>query len=83
MSYKYLRYLLNFLFGALWALLFMSAFLTFLAFFPHSLAQALFFTALVALFWSFGILFLYIVQIQLDKLDELKKQTELLEKIER
>lgn len=73
--------LLSFLQGASWALAIAGGFYTFLLFLPFGLIIA----SIVALFiflsgCFFAILFV-MAQIQSDKLEELKKQTQLLEKL--
>ena len=72
--------LLSFLQGASWALALAGAFYSFLVIFPFGLIAA----SLVGLFFFLiGLVFVVIfvvAQLQIDKLNELKRQTYLLEK---
>ena len=73
--------LVNFLLGASWALVFISIIFTFLSYFPFSIIDAIlmgFFAALPGLFLV--VLLEYIMAGQ-EKLDEVKKQTLLLEEL--
>jgi glucan phosphoethanolaminetransferase (alkaline phosphatase superfamily) len=81
MNKKLLRFAISFLSGLLWAFFALSTILTFTIFIRSSLAEAVLFSALMAIFWLFWIVIIEIANLQLEKLDELKKQTKLLQEI--
>ncbi len=83
MRRPWLEYAISFLLGVLWALLGLSVALVFLSFYKISLFTAISFSLLVACFWLFLIVILEIANIQIDKLKELKHQSQLLESIEK
>lgn len=73
--------LLSLLQGASWALALAGGFYTFLLFFPFGFIIA----SIIALFFfltgCFFVIIFEMAQLQLDKMEELKKQTQLLEKL--
>ena len=76
-----LRSVISFLSGVLWALMLLSLAFVFHALYQTSLLYALMIALLVAAFWLVWIVLLELVNIQLDKLHELQKQTRLLHEI--
>ncbi len=73
--------LVNFLLGVAWAFVLIGAFFTFFSLFKYSLSDAIlmtFFGALPGLF--FVVMLEYLIE-RMEQLEELKKQTVLLEKL--
>ncbi len=83
MSRSWLEYVISFLLGVIWALLGLSVALVFLSFYKISLFAAISFSLLAACFWLFLIVLLEMANIQIDKLKELKHQSQILEAIEK
>ena len=81
MNRKLLRFAIGFLSGVLWALFALSTLFVFTIFIHSSITEAIVFSAFVAIFWLFLIVMVEIAAIQLEKLDELKKQTKLLQEL--
>ena len=70
----------NFLLGVAWAFVFLGAFYTFLSFYHQSIVNAALMTFLGALPGLFVVVLLEHVIVGMQRLEELKKQTALLEK---
>ena len=73
--------IISFLLGASWAIVLFGALIIFKIFVPFGIAIALFTTLLFIIISLFLILLLDSFEVKKDTLKELKKQTELLEKI--
>ena len=72
---------INFLLGASWAVVVFGALITFSIFSSFGFSLALFITVVFVIFSMFMVLILDAFLINRQKLDEVKKQTKLLEKI--
>lgn len=70
---------LSFLQGVAWALALAGSFYVFFLFFPFGFIPALLLSLIVFVFASAFVVVFSMAQMQLEKLDELKKQTRLLE----
>jgi len=81
MHERLLRAALSFLSGAVWALLVLFVALTFIYFIRSSLFEAILFSFWVGLFWLFLAVLVELGALQLEKLAELRRQRELLERI--
>ena len=73
--------IISFLLGASWAIVFFGALITFKTFIGFGLGLALFVTTLFVLISLFLILTLDFFNVKKQQLEEIKKQTKLLEKI--
>jgi membrane-bound ClpP family serine protease len=71
----------NFLLGASWAIIVLGAMLTFKFFIYFGISSAIFTTFIFIFFSLFFVLFLDMFIVNKQRLQETKKQTELLEKI--
>ena len=78
----FLQNVISFLSGVLWATAALSAFFVFIATFQTGIGYAIAMTVIDLLFWLFWIVVIEMANIQLQKLDELRKQTELLRSID-
>jgi hypothetical protein len=67
--------------GSSWALAILGGIYTFLLFFPFGFLTALLLATFLFLVSFFFVVVFEIAQIQIDKLEELRKQTKLLEKL--
>lgn len=72
--------LLSFLQGASWALALAGGFYLFLAFLPFGFVVASILGVILFLFGAFFAIMFQLAQVQIDKYEEMKKQTLLLEK---
>ena len=75
--------LVNFLLGAAWALALLGAIYFFWSFLPFGVPIALLAALAGSLFGLFMVIFLEIAHIQFEKYREMRRQTELLESIDR
>jgi len=73
--------IISFLLGASWGIIFFGAYLTFKTSISFGTAYAVFFTILFIIISLFLILMLDAFAVNKERLEEAKKQTELLEKI--
>lgn len=73
--------IISFLLGASWAIVLFGALVTFTAFFSFGISFAIFTTTVYIFFSLFMILALDSFSVNKQRLEEAKKQTELLEKI--
>ncbi len=73
--------LVNFLLGAAWAFVLIGALFTFFFFYQYSLLDAILMTFLGALPGLFFVIVLEYIIVGMQRLEELKKQTVLLEKL--
>ncbi len=73
--------IISFLLGISWAFIVLGAFITFKLFLFMGVASALFFSILYVIFGLFLILLLETMLTYKERLDESKKQTQLLEEI--
>jgi hypothetical protein len=73
--------IINFLLGASWAIVLFGAILTFKIFLFSGVLLAIFFTIFYIFFSLFFVLLLDALVVNKKRLEELKKQTELLEKL--
>ena len=73
--------IISFLQGASWAVVLLGALITFNIFFPFGLAFAIFTTIFFIFISLFLILLLDAFAVNRERLQEMKKQTELLEKL--
>jgi membrane associated rhomboid family serine protease len=73
--------LLSLLQGASWAVVFIGAFYAFSSFYPFGLLIALLASFLGSLFGLLLVVLFELAQVQVDKLNEMKKQTLLLEEL--
>ncbi len=71
----------NFLLGVAWAMVLIGALYTFFSYFRYSLVEAVFVSFLGALPGLFFVIVLEYLIIGIEKLEEMKKQTALLEKL--
>jgi len=69
--------------GIFWALLLLSAFFFFRSFISLGILPALTAVIFSTVFWLFFIIILEMANLQIEKIKELKKQTEILESIEK
>ncbi len=83
MKRSWLEIVISFLLGVLWALLGLSVALIFLSFYKISFFSAISLSLLAACFWLFLIVLLEMANIQIEKLKELKEQTQILQEIEK
>jgi len=81
MNKRFLKGAISFLSGALWGFFFLSTLLVFFSTIKTGLLEAFFYTTITAIFWLFLIILVEIASLQLEKIEELKRQTKLLEKI--
>ena len=80
---RLLRAAVSFLSGAVWALMLLSAVAVFLLYIRSSLFEAILYAFWVALFWLFVAVWVEVAGLQIAKYDELRRQSELLERIAR
>ena len=73
--------LVNFLLGVAWAFVLIGAVYTFLSFYQYSLIDAFLMTFFGALPGLFFVIILEYVIVGIERLEEMKKQTRLLEKL--
>ncbi len=78
----FLKNVISFLSGVLWATAALSAFFVFIGTLQTGIGYAIAMTVIDLLFWFFWIVIIEMANIQLEKLDELRKQTELLRSID-
>jgi uncharacterized membrane protein required for colicin V production len=78
---SYTEFLISFLAGASWALAFLGAILFFFIFVRLGFFIGLFGAFAGSLFGLFMVLIVEIAHIQMQKLEELKRQTKLIEKL--
>ncbi len=83
MKRPFLGIVISFLLGVLWALMAISVLLTFFSLFHSSFVAAIALSLLVGAFWLFLIVILEMANIQIEKLKELRRQSEILESIEK
>jgi hypothetical protein len=78
---SYIEFLISFLLGVSWAFVFLGAALFFFIFSKFGFFAGLLGTFIGAIFGLFMVLIVEIFYIQIQKLEELKRQTKLLEKL--
>ncbi|WP_187646763.1 hypothetical protein [Nitrosophilus labii] len=78
-----LENVISFLLGIFWALLILSALILFKTFYPLGILPALVAIILSSAFWFILIILLEMANIQIEKLKEIKRQTEILEIIKK
>ncbi len=78
-----LENVVSFLLGIFWALLISSAVLLFEIFYPVGLLPAIVAATLSTVFWLLFIVFLELVNIQIEKLKEIRRQSEILNSIKK
>ena len=83
MKRSLLEIVISFLVGVLWALMLISVVLTFLSLLHAGVVIAISLSLLVASFWLFMIVILEMANIQIEKLKELRHQSQILESIEK
>ena len=81
MHRRLLRIAISFLSGVLWTLFLLSAFFTFVTFLKQSLFEAFVYTFALSIFWLALIVLVELAYLQIEKMEELQKQTKLLEEI--
>ncbi len=83
MKKSLLEGIINFFLGVFWALLLLSAFLAFESFYMFGFFPALFSAFISSIIWIILIVVLEMANIQIQKYKEIKKQTEILERLEK
>ncbi len=78
-----LENVISFLLGIFWALLIISALILFKSFYTLGILPALVAVIISSVFWLLFIVLLETLNLQIEKLKEIKKQTEILESIEK
>jgi predicted membrane-bound spermidine synthase len=78
---SYIEFLISFLSGVSWALVFLGGGLFFIIFSHFSFFTGLLGAFIGAVFGLFMVLIVEIFSVQIQKLEELKRQTKLLEKL--
>jgi len=78
-----LENIIGFLLGVVWALMIISALFLFLLFWHSGILIAVGIVLIDITFWLFFILLLELAALQIEKRNELKKQTEILEEIQK
>ncbi|MRJ02403.1 MAG: hypothetical protein GXO19_07270 [Epsilonproteobacteria bacterium] len=83
MEIRFLKRVISFLSGVLWTLSILSLFFTFTTLLQYSVAEAIIYTLILAIFWLFLLILVEMAHLQIEKFRELRRQTQLLERIAR